>query len=152
MPFSHQIKSKREATPNSSNKVSICLQELLPWIFLFHCRVLTSSANLYVASTSVRSQQCFNVIVQISHLQVPLLVYKGMGTLSHTKKMYSNVVPTRSHSTTPWSCDKYNMQRQLAGIVEFMVRVQDHGLWSRCRVNFKVEGFSSQGFQSQCLD
>jgi len=61
MPFPHQI--KRKAAPNSSNKASICLQELLHWIFLFHCRLLTSSANLHVASTSMRSQPCFNVIV-----------------------------------------------------------------------------------------
>jgi len=39
-----------------------------------------------------------------------------MGTLSHTKKMYGNVVPTRSHPTTPWACDEHNMQRQLIGI------------------------------------
>jgi len=56
------------ATPNSSNKVSICLQELLHWIFLFHCRLLASSTNLRVASTSLRSQPSFNVIVLISHL------------------------------------------------------------------------------------
>jgi len=60
-PFPHQI--KRKAAPNSLNKVSVCLQELLHWIFLFHCRLLTSSANLHVARTSVRSQPCFNVIV-----------------------------------------------------------------------------------------
>ena len=61
------------------------------------CRLLTSSANLHVASRSVRSQPRFNVIIQISHLQVPLLVQKSMGRLSRTKKMYGNVVPTRSH-------------------------------------------------------
>ena len=53
-------KIKRKATPNSLNRVSIYLQELLHWIFLFHWRLLTSSANLRVASTSVRSQPCFN--------------------------------------------------------------------------------------------
>jgi len=94
-PFPHQIKTK--ATPNSSNNVSICLQGLIHWIFLFHCRLLTSGANLHVASTSVRSQPCFNVIVCISHLHVSLVVQKVMGTLSHTKKMYGNVVPTPLH-------------------------------------------------------
>jgi len=49
--------------PNRSNKVSICLLELLHWIFLFHCRLLTSSENLRVASTSVRSQRCFDVVI-----------------------------------------------------------------------------------------
>jgi len=61
MLFPHQM--KRKATPKSSNKVSISLQLLLHWILLFHCRLLTSSASLHVASTSVRSQPCFNVIV-----------------------------------------------------------------------------------------
>jgi len=61
IPFPHQI--KRKATPNSLNKVSIFLQELPHWMFLFHCRLLTSSANLHVTSTSVRSQPCFNVII-----------------------------------------------------------------------------------------
>ena len=42
-PFPHQI--KRKTAPNSSNKVSICLQEFPHWIFLFHCRILTSSAK-----------------------------------------------------------------------------------------------------------
>jgi len=59
--FPHQI--KRMAAPNSSNEVSICLQELLHWIFLFHCKLLTSSENLNVASTSVRSQPCVNAAV-----------------------------------------------------------------------------------------
>jgi len=59
--FSHQI--KRKAASTSSNKVSIRLQEFPRSTFLFHCRLLTSSANLRVASTSVRSQSCFNVIV-----------------------------------------------------------------------------------------
>jgi len=38
------------------------LQEFPHWIFLFHCRLLTSSANLRVTITSVRSQPCFNVV------------------------------------------------------------------------------------------
>ena len=83
--FSHQIKRKAAAT--SSNKVSIRLQEFPAWTFLFHCRLLTSSANLRVASTSVRSQSCFNVIVWISRLQVTLLLQKG--------------VERRFHPTTP---------------------------------------------------
>jgi len=51
-------------------------------IFLFHCscRLLTSSANLRVASTSVRSQPCFNAIVWIPHLEAISLVQKGVGT------------------------------------------------------------------------
>ena len=36
----------------------------------------------------------------MSHLQVPLLVQKAMGPLSHTKEVYGKVVPTRSHPTT----------------------------------------------------
>ena len=51
----------RKTASNSSNAVSIRLQEFPHWIFLFHCRLLTSSANLRVASTSVRSQPYFNV-------------------------------------------------------------------------------------------
>jgi len=46
--------------------------------------LLTSSANLRVASPSVRSQPCFNVIVWIPHLQVTLLVQTGVGTRFHT--------------------------------------------------------------------
>ena len=63
-----------------SNKVSIRLQEFPNWIVLFHCRLLTRSANLRVASTSVRSQPCFDVIIWIPHLQVTLRVQKGVGT------------------------------------------------------------------------
>jgi len=37
------------------------LQEFTHWIFLFHCKLLTSSANLRVTIISVRSQPCFNV-------------------------------------------------------------------------------------------
>jgi len=59
-PFQYQ--TKRKTVPNSSNKVSIRLQEFQHWNFPFHRRLLTSSANLRVASTSVRSQPCFNVI------------------------------------------------------------------------------------------
>jgi len=47
---------------NTATKVSIRLQEFLHWIFLFHCRFLTSSANLPVGRTPVKSQPCFNVI------------------------------------------------------------------------------------------
>jgi len=46
---------------NSLNKVSICPQEL-PWILLFYCRLMSSSTNLRVTITSVRSQSCFNVV------------------------------------------------------------------------------------------
>jgi len=92
---------KRKTTPNSSNKVSIRLKEFSRWIYLFHCRLLTSSANLRVVSTSVRSQTCSNVIVWIPQLQVTLLVQKGVGTRSHTKYNCKNAVPTRSHPTTP---------------------------------------------------
>jgi len=52
----------RNTAPNSSNKVSIPLQEFLHWIFLSHCRLVTSSANLRVTITSVRWQPCFNVV------------------------------------------------------------------------------------------
>ena len=51
-------------------------------------------------NTKKVAQVCFNIIVCISHLQVPLLVQKGIGTLSRTTKMYGNVVPTSSHATT----------------------------------------------------
>jgi len=44
------------------------------------CKLLTSSANLRIASLSVRSQSCFNVIFWIPHLEVTLLVQKGVGT------------------------------------------------------------------------
>ena len=71
---------RKEDCPNSSNKVSIRLREFSHWIFLFQCRLLTNNANLRVASTSVRPQPCFNVTVRIPHLQVTLLVQKGVGT------------------------------------------------------------------------
>jgi len=58
-PFPHQI--KRKTASNNSNKVSIRLQEFPHWIFLFHYRLLTRSANLRVTITSVRSQPSFNV-------------------------------------------------------------------------------------------
>ena len=58
--FPYQV--TRKSAPNSSIKVSIRLQEFLHWIFLFHCRFMTSTANLRVASTSVRSQPCLKVI------------------------------------------------------------------------------------------
>jgi len=48
--------------------VRIRLQEFPHWIFLFHYRLLSSSANLRVTITYVRSQPCFNV------------VQKGVGT------------------------------------------------------------------------
>jgi len=77
-PFPHQITKK--PAPNSSNEVGILLQEFPHWILLFHCRLLNNSANLRVASTSVRSQPCFNIIVWTPHLQVTLLVQKSVGT------------------------------------------------------------------------
>jgi len=40
----------------------IRLQKFPHWIFVFHGRFLTSSANLRVTITSVRSQPCFNVV------------------------------------------------------------------------------------------
>jgi len=76
--FPHQI--KRKTAPNSSNKVSIRLQEFPHWIFLFHCRLLTSSANLRVAGTYVRSQPCFNA-------EVPYL----------SLTMYPFSIPTDEH-------------------------------------------------------
>jgi len=97
-PFPHQITKK--TVPNSTDKVSILLQEVPHWILLFHCRLLNSSANLRVASTSVRSQPCFKVIVWTPHLQVTLLVRKSVGTRSHTKKKCGNAVPTPLH---PWT-------------------------------------------------
>jgi len=42
-PFPHHI--KRKTAPNSSNEVSIRLQEFPHWIFLLHCKLLTSSAE-----------------------------------------------------------------------------------------------------------
>jgi len=49
-PFPHQI--KRKTAPASSIKVSIRVQEFPHWIFLFHCRLSTSSADLRAAGTS----------------------------------------------------------------------------------------------------
>jgi len=85
--------------------VSIHLQEFPHRIFLFHYRLLTSGANLRVASTSVPWQPCFNVIVWIPHLQLTLLVQKGVGTRSHTKK---NVWERRSHALPPHYTPAYN--------------------------------------------
>jgi len=59
-------------------------------------KVNTSNANLHVASTSVKLQPCFNVIVSIPHSQVTLLVQKGVGTRSHSKNTCGNAVATRS--------------------------------------------------------
>jgi len=46
--------------PNSSNKVSISLQEFPHCVFLFHRAVLTNNANLRVASVSVN---CSHVLM-----------------------------------------------------------------------------------------
>jgi len=46
---------KEDCTKYFEHKVSIRLQEFPHWIFLLHCRLLTRSANLSVATTSVRS-------------------------------------------------------------------------------------------------
>jgi len=70
----------RNTAPNSSNKVSIRLQKFPHWIFLSHCRLATSSANLCVSITSVRSQPCFNVVQNRGERRFSL---------------------TRSHPTTP---------------------------------------------------
>jgi len=78
-PFPHQI--TRKTASNSSNEVSIRLQEFPQWIFLFHCRLLNSSANLRVVRTYVRSQPCFNVV-------------------QSSAKRCGNAVPTRSQPTT----------------------------------------------------
>jgi len=94
----HQI--KRKTAQNSSMKVSILLQEFPHWIFVFHCRLLTRSAILRVASTSVKSKPYFNVIVWIPHHQVTFLAQKDVGTRSHSKKRCGNAVPTRFHPTT----------------------------------------------------
>jgi len=52
----HTPNIKKKTAPTCSNKGSIHLQKFPQWIFLFRCRLLTSSANLRVASTSVTSQ------------------------------------------------------------------------------------------------
>ena len=52
-----------ETAPNSSNTVSP--QELPHWIFSFHCRLLSSSENLRITITSVRSQPCFNAVQKV---------------------------------------------------------------------------------------
>ena len=63
--------------------LSIRLQGFPHWIFLFHHRLLTSSANLRIASTcEIAPMFLWNL-----NLQVTLLVQKG--------------VVTRSHPTTP---------------------------------------------------
>jgi len=46
---------KEDCSKYFEHKVSIRLQEFPHWIFLLHCRLLTRSANLSVATTSVRS-------------------------------------------------------------------------------------------------
>jgi len=46
---------KEDCTKYFEHKVSIRLQEFPHWIFLLHCRLLTRSAKLSVATTSVRS-------------------------------------------------------------------------------------------------
>ena len=85
--------------------MSIRLHKFPHWIFPFvdfltNCWLLSSSANLRVATTSVRTQPCFNIIVWISHLPVMLLEQKGVGTRSHTKQRCGNAVPTPLH---PWT-------------------------------------------------
>jgi len=56
------------------NEARIRLKEFPYWIFLFHCRLLTSSANLRVVSTSVISQPCFNVILKCEGRKLWFLV------------------------------------------------------------------------------
>jgi len=46
----------------------IHLQEFPHWIFLFHCRLLSGSADLHATITSMGSQSCFNGVL------------KGLGT------------------------------------------------------------------------
>jgi len=60
------------------NEARIRLKEFPYWIFLFHCRLLTSSANLRVVSTSVRSQPCFNVIFLFHCRLVTPDLYDGL--------------------------------------------------------------------------
>jgi len=68
---------KAETAPNSSNKVSIRLQEFPHWIFLFHWkhldfsletyRLLTNSANL--RSTFAHTKLSANLSKDIEHQQ-----------------------------------------------------------------------------------
>jgi len=53
-PFPHQI--QRKTKRNSSNKVSILLQEFPHWIFLSRCRLLTSSANVRICEIAAMFQ------------------------------------------------------------------------------------------------
>jgi len=71
--------NKMKTAPNISNEVRIRLKEFPHWITLFHCRLLTSSANLRVTSTSVRSQPCFNVIVMFHCRLLTVDLYDGLG-------------------------------------------------------------------------
>ena len=50
--------------------------------------------------------------------------------------MYGNIVPT---PLQPWSCDKFNMQRQLVGVYE-LVKVYDQGYGECVRSTFKLRG------------
>ena len=77
MPFPQ--KTKRKAAPSDWNKVSTRLHEFPQSIFLFHCRLLTSSANLRFDSTSVSFAAMFYY------------------------NLVQNSVGTRSHPTAPLS-------------------------------------------------
>ena len=75
-----------------------------------------------------------------------------MGTLFHNKKIYGNVGPIRSHSTTLWSCYNYNRQRQLVGFeslwLGFGIRAYGQGVGSIFKLRVSVFrlalGFSLQ--------
>jgi len=105
MPFPHQI--KRKTAPNLLNKVSIRLQEIPHWIFLFHRRLSTSCANLRVATTSVRSQLCFKCN----------LVQKVVGTPSHAFPLhYSPGCIVASSRLTRTSSEQSEHAPKLEGI------------------------------------
>ena len=89
----------KKAETNSWIKSAFAYKNFQMDLFVSLCKLLTSSANLLVASPSVRSQLCFSVIFWIPHLEVTLLVQKGVGTRTHTKKRCGNAIPTPLH---PW--------------------------------------------------
>ena len=95
--------------------------------------------EVVMSKSVVRSQACCNVglIIQILHLQVPLLVQKCMGTFSYTKKMYGNVVPTPLHSghVTSTIC-RDNSLGFTSLWLRFMIKACGQGV----RSTFKLRG------------
>ena len=79
----NKLNKIEKAEPNSSNKVRIRLQEFPHWTFLFHCVNYWLAVQNCVSLAHLWDRSYFNVMFWIPHLEVTLLVQKGVETRSH---------------------------------------------------------------------